>query len=245
MKDRTGFGARLTLWLATMVIGSGLASATIVVVPGQTFSVASLSGVPAAGTHFHSDHAGALGSPPDKAEVGSLQDQALSMEECRGLSEFNLAGLSPGTATLQLRVDHLGGLFGGNAFPFIGNIGLIAYAGNNADDIGDYSAAPVSLLGTFGTSGLSPGLLLSFDVTAAYNARLAAGSPALGVRLQTTPSTVTGGGAFTFDSFTLTVVSTPEPEPGALALLWSGTLLCLARRNRSARGCGGAGSQDR
>lgn len=232
MKISAGSSSRLWLLLAAIAIPTGLASASIVVVPGQTFSVASLSGVPATGTHFHSDHAGAFGNPPDKAEVGSLQDQALSMEECRGLSEFNLAGLSPGTATLQLRVDHLSGLFSGNAFPFIGNIGLIAYAGNNADDIGDYSAAPVSLLGTFGTSSLSPGLFLSFDVTSAYHARLAAGSPALGVRLQTTPATVTGGGAFTFDSFTLTVVSTPEPEPASLALLCSGTLLCLARRRR-------------
>jgi hypothetical protein len=70
---------------------------------------------------------------------------------------------------------------------------------------------------TFSTAGLLAGSPVSFDATSIYNTQLGLGASSLGFRLQTTPATVTGGGAFTFDSFTLTV--TPVPEPGALGML--------------------------
>ena len=83
-------------------ISNGRASASVT--PGLTFTVASQSGLPAAGTHYHSNLAGVFGNPPGLAEVGSLQDQALSSESIRGLSEFDLTGLGAGTATLSFRV---------------------------------------------------------------------------------------------------------------------------------------------
>lgn len=94
---------------------------------------------------------------------------------------------------------------------------MLAYAANNAEDIGDYSTATLAPIGTFSTAGLLAGSPVSFDTTSIYNTQLGLGASSLGFRLQTTPATVTGGGAFTFDSFTLTV--TPVPEPGALGML--------------------------
>lgn len=222
-------------FLTAVLLAGALAlpgSVAASVTAGRTFSVASQSGLPATGTHFHSDHAGALGNPPDLAEVGSLQDQALSMEECRGLTEFDLTGLASGTATLTFNVFQLGGLFAGqNDFPFTGNIAVLPYTGNNADDISDYSIAPLGSLGTFSTAPLIIGSPLSFNVTSVYNAQLAGGAPALGFRLQITPSTVTGGGAFTFHNFNLTV--TPIPEPAAASLLvFTAFGLLVPRRRR-------------
>ncbi len=197
-------------------ISNGRASASVT--PGLTFTVASQSGLPATGTHYHSNLAGVFGNPPGLAEVGSLQDQALSSESIRGLSEFDLTGLGAGTATLSFRVYTPAGLFPGqNDFGFVGNIGVLAYAANNAEDIGDYSTATLAPIGTFSTAGLLAGSPVSFDATSIYNTQLGLGASSLGFRLQTTPATVTGGGAFTFDSFTLTV--TPVPEPGALGML--------------------------
>ena len=224
--------------LCSMLFTSGIllaltapVRATPSVTPGLTFSVASQSGIPATGTHYHSNLAGVFGNPSGIAEVGSLQDQAMSMEECRGLSEFNLAGLSAGSATLAFRVFQPGGLFAGqNSFPFTGNIGVLAYVGNNAEDISDYSVSSLGPVGTFSTAGLLAGSPISFNVSALYNAQLALGSPALAFRLQTTPATVTGGGALTFDSFTLTV--TPVPEPTTIAA--AASLLALLGRRRRA-----------
>lgn len=199
------------------------------IIPGYTCSVASQSGLPLVGTHFHSDHAGAFGNPADMAEVGSLQDQALSMETCRGLSEFNITGESAGSAMLRFSVASAGGLFPlQNGFPFTGTIGLLAYNGNNADDISDYSIATLGPIGTFSTSGLSVGSVVTFDVTSYYNSQIALGATSLGVRLQVTPATVTGGGAWTFDSFSLVTV----PEPGAAIMGMSMLGLSLRRRRR-------------
>lgn len=235
-KGRTGGGwaTAFTALLAAILFPACAAYAASSVTPGYTCSVASQGGLPLVGTHFHSDHAGAFGNPPDKAEVGSLQSQG-GDEECRGLSEFNLTGLAPGTATLNFYVYQTGGLFpgmSGNPSPFSGNIAVVGYTGNNADDVADYHVAPLASLGTFPTAGLTAGTLISFNATSFYNSQLSGGSPALGIRLQTTPSTVTGGGAFTFDNFTLTVTSIPEPT--ALTLLSAATCLALMRRRRAA-----------
>jgi hypothetical protein len=230
-RERGGLAAVVGVVVFGLIFGIHPASAAASVTPGWTFSVASQSGIPAFGTHYHDNHSGAFGNPPDKAEVGSLQDQAMSMEECRGLSEFDLTGLAPGTATLSFYVYQTGGLFPGqNDHPFTGNIAVLGYTGNNADDIADYSA-PVTLLTTFSTSSLTVGTPLSFNVTSLYTSQLSGGSPSLGIRLQTTPSTVTGGGAFTFDNFTLTV--TALPEPATALLVFVAPFIVLARRRRS------------
>jgi hypothetical protein len=69
---------------------------------------------------------------------------------------------------------------------------VLAYAANNAEDIGDYSTATLAPIGTFSTAGLLAGSPVSFDATSIYNTQLGLGASSLGFRLQTTPATVTG-----------------------------------------------------
>ncbi len=93
---------------------------------GFTYSVASSGSNQSVGDHFHSNTGGAFGNPPGKAEVGSFFS-----EEVRGLSEYNLSGLSPASsAFVSFEVFKEGGLFSGeNYFPFLGDIDIVAYQG--------------------------------------------------------------------------------------------------------------------
>jgi hypothetical protein len=70
-------------------LGGGATAATIT--NGFTFSVADgFTGLSGQGTHFHSSTGGDFGNPAGKAEVGGF----FGSEEVRGLSEYNLSGLS-------------------------------------------------------------------------------------------------------------------------------------------------------
>jgi len=186
---------------------------------GFTFTVASDGSNPPVGDHFHSNTGGSFGNPAGKAEVGSF-----SSEETRGLSEYNLSGLSSATsAFVTFRVFDLGGLFAGtNNFQYIGVIAVDAYNGNNAEDISDFEAVSTGSVGTFNTTPLSVGDLLSSDITDIFNAALANGDVSLGIRLAIadTPN----GGAVTFDSFRLTTddLTSIVPVPAALPLLLAG-----------------------
>ena len=78
-----------------------------VITDGFTFSVASSSN-PLTGNHFHSSTGGVFGNPAGKAEVG-----AYFGEQVRGLSEYNISGLSPaGPAFVTFQVFNKNGLFG-------------------------------------------------------------------------------------------------------------------------------------
>lgn len=193
---------------------------------GLTFSVASSCGN--TGSHFHSNTGGIFGNPPGKAEVGSF-----SCEEVRGLSEYDLAGLGAASSALvTFDVFNDGGLFSfTNDFPFIGDIDLVAYVGNNAEDISDYQAPISNTIGTFNTAGLSEMDTLSFDVTSVFNDAIALGNQSLGIRLQTASGTNTGGGAWTFDQFQLTTKPVPEPA-STMGLLAFGALGTASMRKR-------------
>lgn len=164
---------------------------------GETFAVADLFGGPAGqGTHFHSSDDCRFGNPPDSAEVGNYTG-----EEVRGLSEFDLAGRGPtSSAALMFETAISGGLFGQPPSSF--TVVVLAYAGNNVEDLFDFQAPSTATVGSFSTAGLVVGQTIIFDVTAAYNAAIAAGAPALGIRLQRAAAT---DGAWVFEGFVLTV----------------------------------------
>jgi hypothetical protein len=206
-----------------------------VITNGFTYSVAdAFTGSSGVGTHFHSNTGGSFGNPAGLAEVGRL-----SNEEVRGLSEYNLAGLSSAaTAFVTFDVQQLGGLFGqGN---YQGPISIFSYAGNNLEDLSDFQATTTGAIATFNTTGLIVGNILSFDITGIFNTAITANQSSLGIRLQLDPL-VTPNEAIVFHDFRLTtdnLCTGPScanvPEPGTMALLGIALIgfVGVGRRNR-------------
>ncbi len=201
---------------------------------GFTYAVASSYDSTGWGEHFHSDTGGSYGNPAGKAEVGRY-----STEEVRGLSEYNLAGLAASSsAFVTFNVFKAGGLFAGqNDTPFDGHISVYAYLGNNTEDINDYQAPETNFIGSFATSGLIVGGILSFDITSVYDTFVGNGYDSLGIRLQADP--LNESGAWTFDNFRLTVDNQTTdgavPEPSTYGMFACATLLGLvAWRRRKA-----------
>lgn len=223
---------RLVAMGMAMAMASGALQAQTIT-NGFTFTVASAGGSCGSGTHYHSNTGGSFGNPAGKAEVGNYSSECV-----RGLSEYNLASLSTASsAFVTFNVYKLGGLFNGvNDFPFSGMIDVLAYDGNNTEDIADYQAASLGTVGSFSTSGLGLGDVLSFDITSLFNSAVTASKSSFGIRLQRAGESSTGSGAETFDSFRLTSdnQSTVTPEPSTYALLAAGlsALVLLQRRRR-------------
>lgn len=210
------------------------ASAVAVEVPGLTFSVASRIGGPTdAGDHFHSQQNSPFGIPPGKAEVSP---GALAAEEIRGMSEFDLTGLGAGPAIVTFRVFNDGGMLPfGNDWPFQGSIQIVAYGGNNLEDLSDYQAPVSAMIASFPTSGLRLEDTLSFDITAPYQQALALGWDSLGVRLEVgslSPVPTERNGAWTFDRFQLTVIPEPDYLPAAAGPVVLAGIFCVLRRRR-------------
>lgn len=209
----------VALALGTCTFGLiGVASAATIT-NGFTFAVASSSDQ-SSGSHYHSNTGGSFGNPAGLAEVGNYYS-----EEVRGLSEYNLAGLVL-AADAYFTFDVYGtGLFSGsNDFPFDGTIDIVAYQGNNLEDVSDYQAPATAIIGSFSTVGLTAGNIFSFAITDIFNNALSDGWSSLGIRLQT-EDTSYGGGAWTFNDFRLTNTddSTGEvPEPATMLLFGAG-----------------------
>ena len=221
-----------TVAVALVLASSAVHAQTIT--NGFTFTVASGGGACATGTHYHSNTGGAFGNPAGKAEVGNYSSECV-----RGLSEYNLAGLSSATnAFVTFDVFKLGGLFSGtNDFPFSGTIDVFAYGGNNLEDISDYQAASLGMVGSFSTIGLGVGEILSLDITSFFNTAVAASQSSLGIRLQRSGESSTASGAETFQNFRLTSDNqstgvVPEPSTYALTAAGLGAIAYLRRRRR-------------
>ncbi len=177
------------------------------------------------GTHFHPNTGGAFGNPAGKAEVGRFFG-----EEVRGLSEYNLAGLTTAaSAFVTFTVFKQAGLFAGqNDTPFTGGIKLDAHVGNNTEDISDFQAASIGAVGSFNVDAvaLTPALgdVLSFDITSIFNAAITASDASLGIRLveDRLNAQYPDSKAWTFQDFRLTTdnqSTNRTPEPGSMALV--------------------------
>ena len=214
--------------------GMSMLANAATITDGFTFSVASSGNQ--VGTHFHSSTGGEFGNPAGKAEVGRFFN-----EEVRGLSEYNLTGLTAASqAFVTFNVYQLAGLFkGANDFPFTGTIAVDAYAGNNLENISDFHAASLGSVGSFSTAALTSTSVLSFDITSLYNAAISSGATSLGIRLMASPLNATG--AVTFQNFRLTTdnqstVSGNVPEPETWALVPAGLLVagaCLRGKRKA------------
>ncbi|MDP0501016.1 MAG: PEP-CTERM sorting domain-containing protein [Verrucomicrobiota bacterium JB022] len=195
-------------------------------IEGLTFTVADA-------TTFHSSSSTAL---PNLAEVGELYFDG-DESQARGLSEFNLSGLTTDAASVmvQFEVINDGGIFFANDFPFDGGIAVEMYLANNTEDLTDFWIPSFVQIADFATSTLAVGQILMFDATEALNYALSKGATSLGIRLQADPLYYVNGGAWTFGNFELTYVAVPEPSSTATALgvLALGAAVFAARRRRA------------
>jgi len=193
----------IVMFAASMLSVFPITTFAQTITDGFTFAVASSSSDQSIGTHFHSNTGGSFGNPAGMAEVGRF-----GTEEVRGLSEYNISTLTPvASAFVTFDVNRLGGLFmGTNDFPFTGTIQIVAYVGNNTEDVSDYQAASFATIGTFSTVGLAVGNTLSFPITAALNTAIGNSNTSFGIRLAAVPLN-TNGGALTFNNFRLTADS--------------------------------------
>jgi len=195
------------------------------------------------GSHFHASNEQAVDPEnstvvaADVAEVGGF----FQLEEIRGPVEFDLTGMALAESAKlsfdvadvldrELNDASVGGLFGQAAY--IGDIDVVAYLGNNAEDRADFQASPIGPVGSFNTDGLEAGETIEFDVTSIYNEQIEAGSDSLGIRLQISSSDTIPDDAISFDNFQLTVV--PEPSTFVLALLALLVLFGSGHRRRFA-----------
>ncbi|MBN9428937.1 MAG: IPTL-CTERM sorting domain-containing protein [Burkholderiales bacterium] len=142
------------------------------------------------------------------AEVGGFEGS----EIVRGMSEFDISALTGpvASATLRFSVSALAGCCGQG--PFSGTVEVVAYVGNNAANVSDFSAPATATLGTFSTAGATVGQVFNLDVTSALNAAIASSDVSFGVRLARSPES-SANEALSFNNFQLVLPAAPIAAP--------------------------------
>ena len=149
---------------------------------------------------------GALGRSTVHAEVGDVYDV-----DRRGFAQFDLGGIAAAPiALLEFRRDSANS---GSDF----ELSLDTYVGWPSFSRNIYSAPTTGPLATFFRDDVVDGESLSFDITPALNAALAAGDPLLGIRIRKSVEASQGLQTVTYVDFQLHVI--PEPTTGALLVL--------------------------
>jgi len=158
-----------------------------------------------------------------------------------GFSEFNLAGMKASDSVVLKFDAGTTWAYQGDVIPAFGNLALTEYVGNNVASVSDYgTSTSVGSIGSFQIESRAPGDQLSFDVTNLYNAAIARGDAAFGVRFNIpTGGTFWGGSLFgeaNYNNMSLTVAAVPEASTWAL-MLGGLALIGFAKRRRvSGRG---------
>lgn len=199
-------------------------------------------GVPGGGSHKHASNEDPVDPEnstiivANAAEVGGF----FGSEEVRGLAEFDLTGRQPvERATLLFDVANVlemglnsvpvGGLYGQEKY--VGDIAVIAYEGNNREDLDDFQAPSLALVGRFNTDELVADDTLDFDISQIFNEQIDAGIASLGIRLEISPGGSIPDEAITFDNLHIEAI----PEPSTFGLAYFGLIAVFCGCGRHGR----------
>lgn len=161
-----------------------------------------------------------------------------------GFSEFDLRrAASASTATLSYVFRDAAVGFGASPTGALAGatLDLASYVGDNRAAVTDYGLGFGPSFARLALDALAPGARVSLDVTSLYNAFVARGDAAFGVRLKAfggafSSGSTTARATFTDFSLTVTPLVSAVPEPATWALFTAGLAVLggVAARRRAA-----------
>ena len=206
-----------------------MVGAALLVACGAGYAQSTLNGLSftvAADTDYFSGHGGyvTLAAPNATAGMYGYASQWLAAR-----SEFDLSGQQNAAAVI-LSFTLTGTTRPPNQQGTAGTMPVRAYIGDDMAEVSDFIPTWTGDIGTADFGGLPTGTVLTYDVTALFNAALARGDAAFGVGID---SRVIPDSFATYADFTLSVSAVPEPATSALLLAGLAGLVAVTRRRRS------------